>query len=81
MASEQDLHRLDDDGAPHVEAHVYSWEDIAAKLDNEGWPDGLTWFGVNEVPKEGRKIWAQALRLKKELDAVEHQLDEFLPAW
>lgn len=76
-----DEHRLDDDGAPHVEAQAYSWDDIAAKLDNEGWPDGLDWFNVTQVPVEGRKLWARAKRIKAELDSIEHQLDEFLPEW
>lgn len=76
-----DEHRLEDDGAPVVEPHVYDWETIAAKLDHEGFPDGLGWFKVTEVPKEGRPLWAKALRLYRELQAVENQLDEFLPDW
>lgn len=71
--------RLDDDGGATPEVGVYGWEDIAAKIDNEGWPDGLGWFDVTEVPKEGRPLWAKALRLRKELQAVKSQLDEYFP--
>lgn len=81
MVTEHDHHRLDDDGAPQAEPHVYSWDDIAAKLDAEGWPDGVAWFNVNEVPKEGRPLWAKIKRLKAELDAADQMLDEFLPEW
>lgn len=75
------IDRLEDDGAPTVEPRVYDWETIAAKLDAEGFPDGLGCFRVTEVPKEGRPLWAKALRLRKELQAVERQLDEYLPEW
>jgi hypothetical protein len=73
--------RLDDDGAPHTEPHVYDWEDIGAMLENEGFEEGVARFKVTEVPKEGRPLWAKALRLRKELQAVERQIDEFLPTW
>lgn len=73
---------LDDGGTPGKTGRdVYSWEDIAAKMYNKGWPDGLGWFAVREVPEEGRELWAKALRLKAELDTLESQLNELLPDW
>lgn len=70
--------QFDTDGGAVPAARV-SWDDIDAKAQWEGGLDeALDWFGVTEVPVEGRPLWAKAKRQKAALAATLHQLEEFI---
>jgi len=54
-------------------------EDMAAKFEWEGLPDGLEWFKPEEVPEEIREAFSRARALYAQLQQAIDEMYVFLP--